>query len=470
MRILRKSHSRKSGYACNQVSSHIPPSTLPEGEVFELKRISIILLSMVFIILLPPCINATGLIFETGQFSFQALRTIGYAVNGGADIGECLSTCSRIVDGDTESWYSEWLAVAERVEAKADSFLVWKHTASARECYFRASGYYRTAEFFLHTVPADPRIVETWERSRNTFLSAAALSDHPILPVEIPFEGGSLPAYLCLVDDSGEPRPLIVAHSGFDGTKEELYFSIGSPAIERGYNCLLFEGPGQGEVIRLQHIPFRPDWESVVSPVIDFVVEFPFVDTERIVLIGYSMGGYFAPRAVTAEHRIAACVANGGLYSVYESLLSNNPPGLDSILDDEEASLEYDSTIYGMMEENLYVQWFYSNGMWVFDASSPSNLVLMMRTYTLRDCVSDISCEMLVLDSEHDMNNHGQAIMLYDSLRSPKEYILFTEEDGADEHCQMGAIAVSNERIFNWLNSVLDQNQLYIIQAVAEDR
>ncbi len=381
-------------------------------------------------------------------------------MSGGADIGECLSTCSRIVDGDTESWYSEWLTTAERVEAKADSFLAQEHTVSARECYFRASGYYRTAEFFLRTDPNDPRIVETWERSRNTFLSAAGLSNRPILPVEIPFEGGNLPGYLCLVDDSGKLRPLIVAHRGFDGTKEELYFSIGLSAVERGYNCLLFEGPGQGEVIRLQHIPFRPDWESVVTPVVDYAVELPFVDTERIALIGYSMGGYFAPRAVSREHRITACVANGGLYSVYESILSNTPPGLDSILNDEEASLEYDSTIYGMMEENLYVQWYYSNGMWTFDADSPSKLVRMMRAYTLRGCVADIRCEMRVLDSEHDTNIHGQAVMLYDSLRSMKEYILFTEEDGADEHCQMGAIVVSNERIFNWLDRVLDPNKL----------
>ena len=172
------------------------------------------------------------------------------------------------------------------------------------------------------------------------------------------------------------------------------------------------------------------------------------------------MGGYFAPRAVTREHRITACVANGGLYSVYESVLCNNPPGLDAILDDGEASLEYDRTIYALMEENLYVQWYYSNGMWTFDADSPSELIRMMRTYTLRGCVTDISCEMLILDSEHDTNIQGQAIMLYDSLNCPKEYILFTEEEGADEHCQMGAISVSNERIFNWLDRVLERDRL----------
>ncbi len=404
--------------------------------------------------------SATQLIFETGPFSFQALRTIGYAVNGGADIGECLSTCSRILDGDTESWFREWYATAERVKLKGDTFLAEGHTASARGCYFRASGYYRTAEFFLHVDPGDPRILETWEKSRDAFIAGASLAVHPILQVSIPFEGGYLPAYICLADDSDEPGPLIVAHSGFDGTKEELYFSIGHSAVERGYNCLLFEGPGQGEVIRVQNIPFRPDWESAVTPVIDYAVSLPFVDTERIALIGYSMGGYFAPRSVTREHRITACVANGGLYSVYESVLCNNAPGLDGILDSEEASLEYDSIIYEAMEEDLYTQWFYSNGMWTFDACSPSELVRKMRTFTLSGRTGDISCEMLILDSENDANIHGQAMELYDSLHCRKEYILFTEEEGADEHCQMGAISVSNEKIFNWLDRVLEMNEI----------
>jgi len=412
-------------------------------------------LPLLLLPLLPVSTGATDLIFETAPFSFQALRTLGYSVNGGADIGECLITCSRITDGDTESWHTEWMITAERVETKAESYLSDGFTTSAMECYFRASQYYRTAEFFLHSDTADPRILDTWERSRDTFLSAAELSESPLLAVEIPFEGSYLPGYLCLVDDTEEIRPLIMAHSGFDGTREELFISIGRPAVERGYNCLVFEGPGQGEVIRVQGIPFRPDWETVVTPVVDFVLEFPFVDPGRIALVGYSMGGYFAPRAVTGEQRITACVANGGIYSVYDSMLSNNPPGLDEILDDTETSLQYDSIIYAAMEEDLYIEWFYSNAMWAFSVNSPSEYGRLMREYTLRDRIAEISCEMLVLDSENDPNIHGQALILYDLLSCPKEYILFTEDEGADEHCQMGAIAVSNERIFNWLDSVI---------------
>ena len=95
-------------------------------------------------------------------------------------------------------------------------------------------------------------------------------------------------------------RPVFIAHGGFDSTLEELYFSAAAPALERGYNCLTFEGPGQGGVIRKLGIPFRYDWEKVVTPVIDYAIsrkeEFG-IDVNRIALMGMSMGGYLAARA-----------------------------------------------------------------------------------------------------------------------------------------------------------------------------
>ncbi len=416
-------------------------------------------LACISLLVIPSDSSGTPFIFDNPQFSFQALRTIGYTASGGADIGECLSTCYRIADGDVESWYEEWLGTAQRVEAMADGYLADGCPVSARNCYFRASGYYRTAEFFLHVDPDDPRIMETWRKSRDTFLSAAVLSEHPIVPVKIPFDGNHLPGYLCLVDDSGEMRPMILIHSGFDGTKEELYFSLGRFAMERGYNCLLFEGPGQGEVIREQGIHFRPDWEMVVSPVVDFVLELPFIDPARIALVGYSMGGYFAPRAAAFETRIAACVADGGIFSVYQSALAHNPPGTDQTLDDEEASAGYDEAIYGMMDDDLFVRWYYNNGMWTFGADSPSGFLRMMREYSMDGIAGNISCSMLVLDSENDGMVSGQALVLFDSLSCPKEYYLFREDEGADEHCQMGAAFVSSDLIFSWLDRVLDRTQ-----------
>jgi alpha-beta hydrolase superfamily lysophospholipase len=90
-------------------------------------------------------------------------------------------------------------------------------------------------------------------------------------------------------------RPLLIVHTGFDGTGEELYFSTASFAVRRGYNVLIFEGPGQGGVIRTQKIPFRPDWETVVTPVVDYALSRREVDPRKIALMGISFGGYFAP-------------------------------------------------------------------------------------------------------------------------------------------------------------------------------
>lgn len=410
---------------------------------------------IIFTLLIPTVGTGTLFVFDSQQFSFQALRTTGYTSGGGADLGECLSTCYRIVDGDLESWHAEWSRTAEMVQAKADSFMVLGCAESARDCYFRASGYFRAAEFFLHVDPDDPRILPTWRASVDNFLLAASMSQKPVVPVEIPFEDGYLPAYLCLVDESDEVRPMIIAHSGFDGTKEELYFSLGTFAVERGYNCLLFEGPGQGQVIREQGIHFRPDWEAVVTPLVDYVLELPYVDSQRIALVGYSMGGYLAPRAVSSEHRIAACVANGGEYSMYQSAAGNNPPNMDELLQDEEDCAAYDESILGMMNDDIFINWFYSNGMWTFGADTPSEFMRMMQAYTMEGLAGEITCNMLILNSENDQLIPGQADMLFDSLQCPKDYHLFMETQGADEHCQMGAIRVSNDVIFCWLDQVL---------------
>lgn len=400
---------------------------------------------------------STDFVFENDQFSFQALRTAGYTFSGGADIGECLSICSRIEEADTESWYNEWFSAALSLKQSAETFLTEGAIKSAEECFFRASGYFRTAEFYLRSNPDDSRALVTWQNSRDCFLAGAELSDRLIIPVKIPFEDTFLPAYLCLVDSSKTIRPMIIAHSGFDGTKEELYFSIGKSAINRGYNCLVFEGPGQGQVIREQGIPFRPNWESVVTPVVDYVFNLTTTDTSKVVLIGYSMGGYLAPRAVAYEHRIVACVANGATYSMYANAIRNNPENIDEILDNADASKEYDENIYAAMEENLFVKWFYTNGIWTFQVNTPSDLMRSMQEYTLENCVQNISCPMLILDSENDALVGNQAEILFDSLTCQKEYILFTEEEGADEHCQMGATQLSNERIFAWLEKILNQ-------------
>jgi hypothetical protein len=62
----------------------------------------------------------------------------------------------------------------------------------------------------------------------------------------------------------------------------------------------------------------------------------------------------------------------------------------------------------------------------------------------------------LVLEAEKDDSFPGQPKKVYDALTSAKSYIKFTEEEGAEEHCQGGAPALSNQRIFDWLDETLN--------------
>lgn len=100
-------------------------------------------------------------------------------------------------------------------------------------------------------------------------------------------------------------------------------------------------------------------------------------------------------------------------------------------------------------------RWVFANGMWTFGAKSPSELIKATRAYRLADVVDKIKCKMLVVDSAGDKDMPGQAIKLYRALKGPKEYMLFTAEEGAEEHCQMGAGFISSERILGWLDKNL---------------
>jgi len=401
--------------------------------------------------------HAIDFAFQDPAFSFQSVRALGYAVSGGADIGEVLHTVRRIKEGDEESWYQAWFQTAQNRETAATEFMAKGHRESARQEFLRAAAYYRSAEFFLHTNTNDPRIVSGSKKGREAFHRAAALSPTPILSIEIPFEDTVLPGYHCLVDNLGKKRPLLIVQTGFDGTGEELYFSTAFFALQRGYNVLLFEGPGQGRVIREQGIPFRPNWETVVTPVVDYALTLPETDPEKIILMGLSFGGYLAPRAAAFEKRLRACIANGGVFDFHR--VAALSPEEEEALDSEEGRQAINEAIKSQAATNTNLRWFFANGQYTFHAQSPADWLNMTRAYTLTNVADRITCPVLVCDSEGDTQMAGQARALYDALTAPKTFLLFTKAEGAEEHCQMGAIHVSTERIFNWLDDTLTRKQ-----------
>ena len=149
--------------------------------------------------------------------------------------------------------------------------------------------------------------------SRETFAAAVELLDVPARPVAIPYEGTTLPGYLFRADASGTALPTLVYHGGFDSTLEENYLAVAPGALSAGTRARVRRS-GHATTRRLQHLVFRPDWEKVVGPVIDYAAARSEVDERRMVLMGSSFGGFLAARAAAFEHRIAALVLNDGLF------------------------------------------------------------------------------------------------------------------------------------------------------------
>lgn len=389
-------------------------------------------------------------IFHDPSFTFEFIRTLGYAYHKGADLGEAVATAKKITDGDFDSWYKAWIATAKRIENIAIKADKQNEIVTAREAHFRASNYYRTAGFYMIDSKDRAKSISAYKKSKENFL--LGISSLPYIEVvNIPYENTKLSGYL--IHAKNKNAPIVIVNTGFDGTAEELYFEVGASLYGRGYNCLLIEGPGQGNVLRTQNLYFRPDWEKVVTPIVDYVVTLPDIDKNKIALMGISMGGYLAPRAAAFEPRIKALIANGGVFDFAEAVYRTLPKNLIDLADKNPG--EFNAAIYKEMKINTTARWFYENGMWSFHAESPADFIKKLPPYTLKDVVQNIEAGSLILDSEADSFMKGQARALYEKLKSSKHFILFTRQEAAQSHCQMGATAISNELVFDWLDKVL---------------
>ena len=394
---------------------------------------------------------------EDPQFWFETLRIIGAADYGGAQFGEAVTTASRIKVGDYDSWHDEWKATADRVSDEAEVSLAAGRSVSARDGLLRASNYYRNAEFFLHGTPADPRLRHAFERSVACFKQASRLFNLAIEAVEIPYERTTLPGYFYRPDASPLRRPLVIMHNGFDGSVEEMHFLGAQAAVERGYNVLAFDGPGQFGPLHRESLTFRPDWEKVVSPVVDFALtRTQHVDPARIALMGVSMGGLLAPRAASFEKRLAACIANDGVYDFSAPQLANVPPGYREEFKRRlraERDEEIDNMLARIMGSSPTARWAFTHGMYAMGARTPRGYMAASLDYTLEGGIAEaITCPTLVCEAEDDLFFAGQPQMLFDRLTCPKRLLRFTAAEGAGAHCQVNASRLAFARIYDWLD------------------
>jgi dienelactone hydrolase len=397
------------------------------------------------------------------QFWFETVRAFGASSYGGSEFGEVLATASRIVSGDFDSWHDAWNATAERVHKEAADQLARGHSLSARDGFLRASTYYRASEFFLHGNPGDPRIDRAYRNSVECYKACAALFDPAIEPVEIPYEHTTLPGYFHRVDAWDRRRPLLIVHSGFDGSAEELHVDGARAAVERGYNVLAFDGPGQFGPLHRERLTFRPDWEKVVTPVIDFALRLPGVDPAKIALMGISLGGYLAPRAAAFEKRISALIANDGVYDYGAANTGPVPPEQRPIVERALKAKEapkMDQALATAMQRSTTTAWGITHGMFAMGAATPRAYVAAALDYHLRDGVAEaIACPTLICEAENDLFFRGQPQELYDHLTCQKTLMRFTASEGAGAHCQAGAARLAFGRICDWLDETFNPDR-----------
>lgn len=393
------------------------------------------------------------------EFWFEISRLFGAADYGGALFGEVIAIAKAIKSGDYDSWYDAHTVFADRLANEAAGQLKKDHKISARDSYLRACSYYRSAEFFLHADPQDPRVKRAYERSVGCYKASAALFTPAIEPVEIPYEGTTIPGYFHPADSSGTPRKTLVLINGFDGSAEEVHWMGARAAVDRGYNVLVFDGPGQFGAVHRQGLHFRHDWENVVTPAVDFLLARKDVDPKRIAIHGLSLGGYLAPRAAAFEHRLAACICDDGVYDFGIAQLGSFPPDKrEQVLAAITApsAPELDAKLDEAMKTSSVARWMFTHGMYVTGTKSPRAFFAAFLPFSLKNGIAErITCPTLVCDAEKDLYFHGQARQLFEHLKCPKTFMMFKDAEGAGAHCEAGVSRLAYARMYDWLDETL---------------
>lgn len=384
---------------------------------------------------------------------------VGYIPAGGADMGDVIAVAAAVGSGDDTAYYEAFVGAGDAKVAEAEKVLAAGHKASARSLYLRASCMYAAAYHPIYGTPVDPRLLTVFDKQMDAFQHAMELSRVPVRPTAIPFEGMKMPAYF--VPATGyetEVRPLVILTNGYDATITDLYFASGVAALERGYHVLMFDGPGQGGMLYRQGIPLRHDWEVVVSAVVDHAEKLSLVDPKKIVLSGWSLGGYLAPRAATAEPRLAACIADPGQWDMAESMVpfvagltGTDPADVDlENLDDKTID-----TLWSAIQSDRELYWtIVQRGFWANGVSDLRGFIGELSRFTLKDIVTGIRCPMLLTAAEDDPLADSTK-KFYDALTSDKTLLEFTTAEGTGDHVEMNARSTVNRRVLDWLDETL---------------
>ena len=349
-------------------------------------------------------------------WSFSVAATL----NSGGAIDEVDRACRPIrelaaqgSDVGTQEFLASWRRVADQVEAQAADAEKSGHLRTAGQKYFRAAAYLCQSERMLSN--SSPDRIPTYTHLLEVMEKSFELIDPATTRVAVPFEGTTLPAYFTNASTDGSPVPVVIMWNGLDSTKEHMYTS-GWPAemAARGISVLQVDCPGSGEALRLQGLAARIETEEWAAACVDWLETRDDVRADRIGLVGWSLGGYYVPRAAAFEKRLALAVAWGANHNWGEV---------------QKRRLEREG-------ENP-VPHYWEHVLWVWGQPDIPTFIDYAEGISLDGVVEQITCPFLITHGENDRQiSVDYAHRSYDqAVNSPKrELRVFSPEEGATEH------------------------------------
>jgi pimeloyl-ACP methyl ester carboxylesterase len=348
----------------------------------------------------------------------------------------------------------EMRMVAPRIATYADwtrEFVALAERATLQGHVLRAGFYWRSAEFFMRA--DDPER----KSAREKFLGAVRsvygleLGERHAVPYADGRTRGFLPAYRF--------RPLrskcaIVFFGGFDSYIEELTSAF-IYLRDAGYDVVAFDGPGQGGALNESGLPMTAEWHKPVGAVFDYF------KVEWAALVGLSLGGCLVLRAAASEPRVERLVA----YDVFTNLLDANLRqttaalrGLLRVLLRLRAANLVNGIFARVARRSPVVEWGIEQGMHITGTTSAIEFLQKSKQFQTADVSASIRQDVLLLAGSEDHyvpteQWHHQIGMLKNARSITAR--LFTRNESAQNHCQVGNYGLALRTIVKWLDEML---------------
>lgn len=364
--------------------------------------------------------------------------SVNIALGLGASIGEIVEANRPVLeaardgaDSGTVAFFDSWCGLADRLVTQAEEDERYGRVLSASERYRRACIYYMIAERMQkHGYP--PREA-AYRKMLDAMEQSIRLGNRNAERVEIPYEGASYPAYFMKAEGvDGAPAPCMIHTNGLDSVKEMIFWSgIGDDLAARGVSTLMIDHPGVGEALRLRGLSGIHDSERWASAAVDYLQGRDDVDASRIGIMGWSLGGYYAPRAAAFEPRLKLCVSWGANHFWGEL---------------QKRRLQREG-------ENP-VPHYWEHVMWVFGQPDMERFMEWAPIMTLDGVVERIAVPYLITHGGNDRQIPQEAAhrSYEQATASPKrELHIFTAEEGGVEHVSADNMSPSRNFVADWV-------------------